>query len=45
MFVRDEATLIIGSPAIPLGRMGPQDGFRPQLQGVRHVVERVAGIG
>lgn len=43
VFVREEATLIIGSQAIPLGRMGPEDSFRVQLKGAHYVAERISG--
>ena len=45
VFVRDEATLIIGSQAIPLGRMGPEDGFRVRLEGAQYVAQRVPSSG
>jgi len=45
VFIRDEATLIIGEQAIPLGRMGPRDSFRVRLEGARYVAEKVpAGV-
>ncbi|MCB4767926.1 YkgJ family cysteine cluster protein [Ancylobacter sp. Lp-2] len=47
VFVHDEATLIIGYQAIPLGRMSTEDSFRvrmrPTADGVKYVAERVPG--